>query len=244
MIFREGAEPRTKGGMLTHAMPMLDFQRVQRFAQEILEKQPAVAPRRYVLGIAGIPGSGKSTLAQELWATLNRTSPGPVTALVPMDGFHLRNAELDARGLRSRKGSPITFDATAYIELLRQARDSSPEKPLRFPVYDRALHEPVLRDMPEQTIAPETRIVITEGNYLLLDREPWRELAGVLDACWFIDTPIEQSKQWIIARHIRGGRSEADAIAHYQLNDLPNAQFVLEHLRKPDRVLRLVSETQ
>lgn len=210
---------------------VLDEAGLSWLARRLLEASRRAAPRRYIAGIAGIPGAGKSTLARRLLDALNAAEPG-AAALVPMDGFHLPNRELDARGLRDRKGSPPTFDAEAYATLLARARE--PGSVLAFPVYDRTMHEPVWRDDARQRIGPSVRIVLTEGNYLLLPSPPWSRLKDVLDECWLLETPMEVARASIIERHRRGGRSADDARAHYERNDLPNTTLILNEMREPD----------
>ena len=195
---------------------------------------------RVIVGIAGIPAAGKSTLGRLLLEAINQDAPGAgagagAGVLVPMDGYHLTNRHLDGLGLRNRKGAPATFDARGYCRLLEQARD--PAKVLRFPIYDRQLHEPVFDDRVDHTITPAVRVVITEGNYLLLDQEPWPSLARVLDECWYLDTPMQWARQWMVDRHVRGGRGRDDAQAHYEISDALNAKLVLQHMRKPDLTL-------
>ena len=191
--------------------------------------------RRTLVGIAGIPGSGKSTLAGLLHRRLEGVEPG-AAAVVPMDGFHFPNRVLVSRGLIERKGAPETFDAVGYIDLLERAAATAAV--IHFPVYDRNVHEPVLRHDAAQSLGPATRVLIAEGNYLLLDRHPWDALAAVLDECWSLETPLETARQWTISRHVRGGRAPADATAHYGRCDGPNAQLVLSCARDPDLCLR------
>jgi pantothenate kinase len=183
---------------------------------------------RWVQGIAGIPGSGKSTIAAALLDRL----PGSA-AVVPLDGFHYSKQALAERGRADFKGAPDTFDGGAYLALLRQLRD--PQAPVRVPVYDRQLHEPVCGP----TIDPSVRIIITEGNYLLLDQPPWSQLAAVLDGCWYVETPLDQARRWLIERHVAGGRRLDDAQRHYERNDLPNSHLVIARRRAPDAVLHL-----
>jgi len=190
--------------------------------------------RRYIVGIAGIPGSGKSTLAAQVIENIPEEIRH-VAKLVPMDGFHLTNARLEELKLRHLKGAPQTFDAAAYIDLLRRARDAS--KHLHFPIYDRNLHEPVLREVSAQELSPDVRIVITEGNYLLLDQEPWSRLAEILGICCFVDTPADTARERIIQRHVRGGRTQASAEEQYERVDLSNSRLVLEHRRRADWIL-------
>jgi pantothenate kinase len=206
---------------------------------DIWERAAALGPpRRFVLGIVGVPGSGKSTLAEAVRREFEARRAGSA-AVVPMDGFHYTNAELEARGLRGMKGSPETFDAASFVQLLRRARAG---EALTFPVYDRALHEPAWRDEPAQTLGGGTAIVVTEGNYLLLDRDPWHALAGVIDECWFLDVPLETARDRILARHRRGGRDAADALAHYEAVDRANAELVVRESRPADVTLRLPTE--
>lgn len=182
--------------------------------------------KRTLVAIAGIPGSGKSTLAAALASALNSSHNG-IAMVLPMDGFHFTNAELDERGLRAAKGSPHTFDLAAYKQLLTEAVDmrNTPS----FPIYDRQLHDPVWRpNDPAQRVAPETRIIIGEGNYLLLDQLPWSELAALFSETWMIDTPPDVAKDRIIARHVKGGRDADDATNHYENVDGPNAQLIID----------------
>lgn len=195
--------------------------------------------RRFILGIAGIGGAGKSTLAEELHSridSLTRSVPR-FSCVLPLDGFHLTNDRLDELGLRSRKGAPETFDANGYLSLLRDVR-STPSSITRYPVYSRQFHEPLHHDDDTYAALSTTRLIITEGNYLLLDAPPWSALAEVLDECWLLHTAVSKAGEWIIKRHLRGGRSREDVLQHYERVDLKNAQLVHEKMRRPDRVLR------
>ena len=196
---------------------------IETLVTQLLEQS---RDRRWIQGIAGIPGSGKSTVAAALLERLPEA-----VVVVSMDGFHYPNQTLTQMGRRDYKGAPDTFDFDAYIAVLRQLRDGNAQ--VRVPIYDRKLHEPI----PGPTIGPSVRIIITEGNYLLLDQPPWSELAEVLDGCWYVNTPLEQARRNIIERHIVGGRDPDDAEGHYARNDLPNAQLVIGHRRTPDRVI-------
>jgi len=194
---------------------------------------------RYLLGIAGIPGSGKSTLAEQLWRQVEKMTPG-VARLVPMDGFHLTNRRLDELGLRDRKGAPHTFDSEGLVKLLRAARD--PTRTIRFLVYDRRVHEPVMTGREEQVISPRTRLVITEGNYLLMNREPWRRIRLLLDESWWLQTPLEIAKRRLIARRIHGGCSRQQAQTLYEGNDALNARLVRDESVAADLIVRSCDE--
>ena len=170
----------------------------------------------YIVGLAGPPGSGKSTLAAEIAATTG-------AALAPMDGFHLTNAELSARGLTERKGAPETFDRTGYVRALRSLRAG--EK-VCWPLYDRAQHDPVT--------GPEIGgdFIITEGNYLLL----WPEVRPLLDTCIFLEAPTDVIGDRLLARHLVGGKS-SEAAARNVEQDLRNARLINETAHLADLVL-------
>ncbi len=188
--------------------------------------------RRILAGIAGVPGSGKSTLVSILAALWRAAAPGPTLATVAMDGWHLRNAELDRREfanpdgsripLRRRKGSPPSFDVEAFADALERIRTS--EGDVRVPVYDRARHEPV----PNAELVPSTvDIVLVEGNYVLLREGPWRRVGESFDVSFWIDIDPEACAGDIIARHMSGGMTPEGAKAKYAENDKPNAAVAL-----------------
>jgi pantothenate kinase len=155
--------------------------------------------------------------------------------VAPMDGFHLPNSVLDAHGLRSVKGAPETFDAEGFVRLLRRAREET-ETSMHWPEFQRELDEPT----PEAIeIAPVAKLVITEGNYLLLDRPWWREVRPLLDAVWYVDAQREVLRRRLLARQLAAGRSEEDAVRHVDGSDLPNAELVEQSRGLADRVVRL-----
>ena len=176
----------------------------------------ASGPRR-VLGIAGPPGGGKSTLAQALVDAL----PG-LAVLVPMDGFHLADAELVRLGRRSRKGAPDTFDADGYVALLQRLRTPGP-RPVYCPVFDRNLEEPVAGAIAVEADLP---LVVTEGNYLLLQDGPWAQVAPLLDRSWYVHTPAELRLERLVARHVRFGKSPEEARAWVLGSDERNAALI------------------
>jgi pantothenate kinase len=212
---------------------ILDDQQLDRCVQEILLASDQRPGRRYLLGIAGIPGSGKSTFAQRLYERIELSRAG-VARLIPMDGFHLPERQLEQAGLTSRKGSPQTFDAQAYITLLQKAQivDSR----LDFPIYDRKAHAVIRPNTSLTRLDESVRIVLTEGNYLLLRQAPWKELGHLLDQCWFLHTDPQTACRWLINRHIQGGRSAQEAQRRYDHNDGPNTYEILSASREPDQV--------
>jgi fructokinase len=201
---------------------------VEGLAARILALPPA--PIRLRVAVAGPPGAGKSTLAAALVDRLNRD--GPVAALVPMDGFHLDNAILDARGLRARKGAPETFDALGVLRMVeRLARD--PE--VVIPGFDRA------RDIAiagAAVVGPEARIAVVEGNYLLLDEAPWRDLRPLWDLSVLLSPPVDVLRARLIDRWLAHGLDPAAAEARAMGNDIPNALRVIEGSFGADLVLR------
>lgn len=185
--------------------------------------------RRIVVALAGPPGAGKSTLSEHLLAAL----PAGEAALVPMDGFHFDNAVLDAMGLRHRKGAPETFDCAGLAATLQRIRSSNGD--VAVPVFDRQAD---LARAGAAIIAADARYVLVEGNYLLLDRARWSELAPLFDLTIFIDVPITELERRLLARWTDLGRSEEAARAWVESNDLPNARLVIEGSRRADVVWR------
>ncbi len=176
---------------------------------------------RVIVGIAGSPGSGKTTLALAVVAELDRREPGSAVHL-PMDGFHLANATLDARGLRSRKGAPETFDGSGFAALLARVRGERTTT-VYAPQFDRRVDEGVAGSI---AIGPGARFVVTEGNYLLLDADPWRAVPPLLDEAWFCVASDDERTRRLVARHTAFGRSPAAARAWARDVDGANALLV------------------
>ncbi|MFE4052470.1 nucleoside/nucleotide kinase family protein [Streptomyces sp. YIM B13518] len=189
--------------------------------------------RRAILGIAGSPGAGKSTLAGELVRELNGAGE-PWVAQVPMDGFHLADAELDRLGRRDRKGAPDTFDAAGYAALLRRLREETYDDVVYAPGFERVLEQPVAGALP---VPPTARLVVTEGNYLLLDTGAWARVRPQLDEVWFCVLDEEERVRRLVARHEEFGRSHAEAVAWVLRTDERNAALVAATRERADLVV-------
>jgi pantothenate kinase len=180
--------------------------------------QLAAGPRR-LLGVVGPPGAGKSTLA-----ALMTESLGERAQAVPMDGFHLAHAELERLGRAHRKGAPDTFDAAGYAALLQRLRQQGANETVYAPDFRREIEEPVAGALP---VFAHTPLVITEGNYLLLDDEPaWAPVADLLDEVWYLNVPAALRLERLAERHIRFGRSREQALAWIAQTDEPNARRI------------------
>lgn len=174
--------------------------------------------RRRLLGLVGAPGAGKSTLAQALLEAF----PG-VAQVVPMDGYHLANVELARLGRAGRKGAPDTFDADGYVALLQRLRAQRDDEIVYAPEFRREIEEPIAGVI---AVLPTTRLVITEGNYLLMDEGPWAKVSALLDDSWYVDIDPSLRHERLVARHVHFGRS-ADAAADWvQHTDEPNARRI------------------
>jgi len=187
--------------------------------------------RRRLLGLVGAPGSGKSTLAQALLQAL----PGRAQ-VVPMDGFHLANVELRRLGRADRKGAPDTFDGAGYVALLRRLKEQREDEIVYAPEFRREIEEPIAGAI---AVLPETRLVITEGNYLLLEEGPWAGAASVLDEVWYVDVDDVLRRERLARRHEQFGRSRAEALAWVEQTDEPNARRIAATRGRAQHVIRL-----
>jgi pantothenate kinase len=185
---------------------------------------------RRILGITGSPGAGKSTLCAALLEAL-----GDDAQLFGMDGFHLANQELARLGRSDRKGAPDTFDVDGYVALLRRLRVQGDE-PIYGPVFDRGLEESIGSAVP---IDPRTRLVITEGNYLLLPDDGWGQVRGCLDAAWYLDIDPTLREDRLVRRRQLFGHSLADSQSWVAAVDRRNAAVVESTRGAADLVVRL-----
>ncbi|MFH0518372.1 nucleoside/nucleotide kinase family protein [Streptomyces sp. M41] len=178
--------------------------------------------RRAVLGITGSPGAGKTTLAEHLVRELNGAGD-PWVAHVPMDGFHLADVELDRLGRRDRKGAPDTFDAAGYAALLGRLREEAGDGTVYAPGFERVLEQPIAGAVAVERAA---RLVVTEGNYLLLGTGAWARVRAQLDEVWFCELDEQERLRRLIARHEEFGKSHEQAVAWVMRSDQRNAELV------------------
>jgi pantothenate kinase len=191
----------------------------------------AGAGGRRLLGIAGVPGAGKSRLAEELARSL-----GPAAVYVPMDGFHLANEELVRLSRRDRKGAPDTFDCAGYVALLRRLRAPEAEPCVYAPRFRREIEEPIAGAIP---VLPEVPLVITEGNYLLVEGDGWGAVRALLDEAWYVEVAEELRIERLVARHHAFGKP-ADLARRWALgSDQRNAELVRATRARADLVVRL-----
>jgi pantothenate kinase len=191
-------------------------------ALQIAREAAARPGRRAVLGLTGAPAAGKSTLARHLVARVNDRLGTGAAGYLPMDGFHLSNAQLDRLGRRDRKGAPDTFDAHGYVALVRRLLAET-EHPVYVPDYDRALHEPVAA---RHVVEPHTVLVVTEGNYLAGDDEPWVRLRGLFAQLWYVEADDQVREERLHRRQVSGGASEEAAREWVERSDRPNGELV------------------
>ncbi len=187
----------------------------------------AQAQGRFLTALAGPPGAGKSTLAAELVAALGKGAKA-----VPMDGFHYDDAVLIARGARARKGAPDTFDVAGFRHLLTRLRA---EDEVAIPLFDRDLE---ISRAGADIVGPDDRILIVEGNYLLLNEAPWPDLAPLFDLTIWIDVPEAELDRRLMARWAHYGKTPDQARAWIDGNDMPNIRRVVAGARPADLVIR------
>ncbi|WP_312884715.1 nucleoside/nucleotide kinase family protein [Nocardia barduliensis] len=207
---------------------------VSWLVRRVLER---AARGRYLLGIAGPPGAGKSTLSVALRDAINAEAGGLVAEIAPMDGYHLDNAVLRAMESLARKGEPDTFDVDGYVAGLRRLRSTPVGEPVPWPTFDRSIDAPV----PGGVVLDRQSVVLTEGNYLLLDDfagRRWSAVRALLDECWYLDAARDVLENRLLDRHIRGGRTPTAARGKVRDSDLRNADLVAATKERADLVLR------
>jgi pantothenate kinase len=226
--------------------------------------QAASASARLLIAVAGIPGSGKTTLALSVAKGVNdlhhakfhkqypnspsRSPSQPdIASVVPLDGYHLTRKQLsempNAEEAVFRRGAAFTFDGTKYLKLVEKLRKPlGPEtSTIWAPSFDHAVKDPIERDIP---IAPTTQVVIFEGLYTVLDREPWREAAALMDELWFIDVSMDLAVARLVKRHVASGISPDPEHARTRVveSDMRNGKEILEYRLPVQEIIKSVED--
>jgi pantothenate kinase len=183
---------------------------------------------RAILGITGAPAAGKTTLAEELTAAL-----GDGVAHVPMDGFHLADAELDRLGNRARKGAPDTFDPLGYAAMLRRLREDTDDV-VYAPGFERTIEQPIAGAI---AVPRSARLIITEGNYLLFRTGGWERVGPLLTETWYADLDHGTRLDRLVDRHVRFGKDRAAAVAWATGTDERNAALIAATRERADLIV-------
>jgi pantothenate kinase len=198
-------------------------------SDQAVARLAAPSAGRRIVAVAGAPGSGKSTLAERIVDAANAAVPGSA-AMCPMDGYHYDDAVLHARGRRPWKGAPDTFDVGGLRAMLERLRRND-EAEIAVPVFDRSIE---IARAGAAIIPQSVSLVVSEGNYMLLNQAPWNSLAPLCDVSVMVEVPEDELRRRLTARWVHYGLDEAGIAHKLDGNDLPNGRFVYANSRVPD----------
>jgi pantothenate kinase len=199
----------------------------------LIEKLLAAYGERTIVAIAGAPGSGKSTMAEAVVSGINARANGSAS-LLPMDGYHYDDLLLRELGRLHRKGAPDTFDVHGLDHMLSRLR-ALEEDAVAIPLFDRRIE---ISRAGARLIPRSSRLIVVEGNYLLLEHDPWRVLRKHFDVAVMVEVPEATLRERLIDRWRSLGLDESLVQRKVEENDLPNGRMVEANSARPDyRVL-------
>ncbi|KAI3526660.1 hypothetical protein L1887_05920 [Cichorium endivia] len=205
----------------------------------------------HIVGLAGPPGAGKTTIASEVAKRVNKlwpqkscafdqqVEPPQIAVVLPMDGFHLYRHQLDSmenpKEAHARRGAPWTFNPELFLKCLKTLREQGS---VYAPSFDHGVGDPIEDDI---FINVQHKVVIVEGNYLLLEEGTWKEVSSMLDEKWFVDVDIDVAMERVLKRHISTGNTPEKAKQRINYNDRPNAELVFKSKKNADLVIKSVA---